>query len=160
MPIERTIMESPLGILELVASAGAITQINFCQNAPTGELAGQRSIHRPLLREATRQIEAYFSGKRHDFSLPLQPEGTAFQMQVWNAVREIPFGSTATYGEIAQRIGRPQAARAVGAANGCNPLPIVIPCHRVVGCGGRLTGYGGGLAAKHHLLSLEGAILV
>lgn len=109
----------------------------------------------PLLKEAARQLESYFAGELKEFSLPLEPSGTDFMRQVWSALCEIPFGKTATYGEIAQRIGRPKAARAVGLANNRNPIPIFIPCHRVIGADGSLTGYAGGLDMKKKLLDLE-----
>ncbi|MCK5644346.1 MAG: methylated-DNA--[protein]-cysteine S-methyltransferase [Gammaproteobacteria bacterium] len=110
------------------------------------------------LAPALTQLREYFSGTRHEFDLPLDVRGTAFQRAVWAEVAHIPYGATTTYGEIAQRIGRPGAARAVGAANGANPLPILIPCHRVIGAGGSLTGYGGGVNVKAALLQLEGAL--
>jgi methylated-DNA-[protein]-cysteine S-methyltransferase len=109
----------------------------------------------PLLKEAARQLESYFAGELKEFSLPLEPSGTDFMKQVWSALCEIPFGKTATYGEIAERIGRPKAARAVGLANNRNPIPIFIPCHRVIGADGSLTGYAGGLDMKKKLLDLE-----
>jgi methylated-DNA-[protein]-cysteine S-methyltransferase len=105
--------------------------------------------------EAVRQLDAYFAGTLRRFDLPLAPAGTPFQREVWQALREIPYGETVSYGELARRIGRPSAVRAVGAANGQNPLSIVIPCHRVIGSDGRLVGYGGGLPAKSALLELE-----
>ena len=105
--------------------------------------------------ETTRQLREYLAGKRDEFDLPLAPDGTAFQQEVWRAVAAIPYGETRSYGEIARQIGKADAVRAVGAANGQNPLPIVIPCHRVIGSDGRLTGYGGGLPLKKRLLELE-----
>jgi methylated-DNA-[protein]-cysteine S-methyltransferase len=105
--------------------------------------------------EAVRQLRDYLAGRRVDFDLPVAPEGTPFQQEVWRAVAAIPYGETRSYGEIARQIGRADAVRAVGAANGQNPLPIVIPCHRVIGSDGRLTGYGGGLPLKKRLLALE-----
>lgn len=108
-------------------------------------------------REAHRQLAEYFDGERTAFDLPLAPAGTPFQSQVWKALLEIPFGRTESYGELAARIGRPGSARAVGSANGRNPISIVIPCHRVIGSSGELTGYGGGLPRKRWLLSHEGA---
>ena len=107
--------------------------------------------------EAARQLTEYFEGSRQTFDLELEPEGTEFQKKVWWALDGIPFGETISYGELAERIGRPGASRAVGAANGRNPLPIVLPCHRVIGSDGSLTGYGGGLETKKFLLELEGA---
>lgn len=102
-----------------------------------------------------RQLSAYFAGKAEAFDLPLAPEGTAFQLNVWRQLGEIPYGETISYGELARRIGNPNACRAVGLANGTNPIPIVIPCHRVIGSNGKLTGYGGGLDIKEKLLALE-----
>ena len=109
----------------------------------------------PLLLEACRQLREYFAGQRRSFQLPLAPQGTPFQQQVWQALAEIPYGETRTYGEIAEAIGRKGASRAVGAANHRNPLPIFIPCHRVIGANGSLTGYAGGLETKRFLLALE-----
>jgi O-6-methylguanine DNA methyltransferase len=106
---------------------------------------------------ATSQLREYFSGDRRDFTLPLDVRGTTFQKAVWSQVSRIPYGATATYGDIAQLVGKPRASRAVGGAVGANPLPIVIPCHRVIGAGGDLTGFGSGLAIKESLLRLEGA---
>ena len=100
-------------------------------------------------------MREYFSGRRTEFDLPLAPEGTEFQRTVWRHLQDIPYGQTISYGELAKRVGNPKASRAVGAANGCNPLPIVIPCHRVIGANGKLTGFGGGLPTKEMLLSLE-----
>ena len=116
--------------------------------------AGRRALP-PLLEEAARQLRAYFAGQRQAFSLPLGPRGTAFQLQVWQALQTIPYGEVRTYGEIARAIGKPKACRAVGMANHKNPISIIVPCHRVVGADGSLTGYGGGLAAKEFLLALE-----
>ena len=107
------------------------------------------------INEAARQLEAYFSGDLRNFDLSLTPEGTPFQLEVWRELERIPYGDTISYGELAARLGRPKASRAVGAANGSNPLPIVIPCHRVIGSNGKLTGYGGGVDIKRALLDLE-----
>ena len=106
--------------------------------------------------EVTRQLQAYFSGELKEFDLPLAPEGTEFQLRVWNSLRTIPYGETISYSQLAQKIGNPQAVRAVGLANGSNPIPIIVPCHRVIGSDGSLTGFGGGLANKQKLLALEG----
>jgi methylated-DNA-[protein]-cysteine S-methyltransferase len=111
----------------------------------------------PLLLDAANQIRAYFAGELREFELPLAVRGTAFQREVWAAVYAVPYGSTATYSEIAAAVGRPDACRAVGAANGRNPLPVIVPCHRIIGAGGGLTGYGGGLDRKRSLLDLEAA---
>lgn len=110
----------------------------------------------PLIREAKSQLDAYFAKRLHVFDLPLAPEGTLFQMKIWELLRSIPYGSTITYGELAERAGDKNACRAVGMANGRNPLPVFIPCHRVVGAGGKLTGYTGGLEVKIKLLQIEG----
>ncbi|MDX1983869.1 MAG: methylated-DNA--[protein]-cysteine S-methyltransferase, partial [Bryobacteraceae bacterium] len=112
-------------------------------------------------REVIRQLDAYFKGALHDFDVPLAPLGTPFQRNVWSALREIPYGRTISYGELARRIGNPSASRAVGLANGSNPIAIIVPCHRVIGANGKLTGFGGGLDVKRKLLDLERqAILV
>ena len=108
-----------------------------------------------ILKETIRQLRAYFSGKLEQFDLPLAPEGTPFQLEVWRRLCEIPYGETISYGELARRIGNPNASRAVGLANGSNPIAIIIPCHRVIGSNGKLTGYGGGLPIKEKLLALE-----
>jgi methylated-DNA-[protein]-cysteine S-methyltransferase len=111
----------------------------------------------PLLIQAADQLRAYFAGELREFDIPLAPSGTAFEHHVWSAVSAIPYGATATYSEIATAVGRPSACRAVGAANGRNPLPVIVPCHRIVGAAGGLTGYGGGLDRKRSLLDLEAA---
>ncbi|HEY7818820.1 MAG TPA: methylated-DNA--[protein]-cysteine S-methyltransferase [Vicinamibacteria bacterium] len=113
----------------------------------------------PLLLRAGEELRSYFEGRRRTFSLPLAPVGTPFQKRVWTVLREIPYGETVSYTELARRAGRPHAVRAAGAANGRNPISILIPCHRVVGKGGSLTGYGGGLGRKRALLELEGALV-
>ena len=114
--------------------------------------------HDAAFDDLATQLREYFEGRRRVFELPLAPEGTPFQVRVWNALLEIPYGETISYGELAARIGDRSASRAVGLANGSNPLPIVIPCHRVIGSNGKLTGYGGGLPIKERLLTLEGAL--
>ena len=140
--------------LRLVASASGIRAIQFDpQPAPDG----QRNDGNPLLPEAARQLLAYFAGALREFELPLDIEGTDFQKRVWGEVAAIPYGETRSYLQIAQALGSPRAVRAVGAANGANPVPIVVPCHRVIGAKGKLVGYGGGLAMKRRLLELEGA---
>ena len=113
---------------------------------------------RAPFKEAVRQLDAYFAGRLRQFDLPLATGGTAFQQRVWRALRDIPYGETVSYGELARHIERPAAVRAVGAANGQNPISIVIPCHRVIGADGSLTGYGGGLERKRHLLDLEAEV--
>ena len=142
------IVDSPVGALTLVDEDGALAAIRF----GAAEEAGQ---HSKVLECAARQLEEYFSGERRAFSMPLLIRGTPFQRRVWQALMEIGYGETATYEEVAVRIGNPKACRAVGMANNRNPLPIVIPCHRVVGKGGELVGYAGGLDVKAWLLNLE-----
>lgn len=141
--------------LGITSSEGAIVAIDLLPREPTGaEPAGPRH------RDFERQLSEYLEGKRRVFELPLHLEGSEFQKDVWEAVFQIPYGQTASYGEIAHLIGKPKASRAVGAANGANPIPIVIPCHRVIGSDGSLTGYGGGLALKSRFLALEGILPV
>lgn len=146
------VVPSPVGPLTLAAEGGALTAIDF--GAPAGFADGAPTAS-PLLTEAARQLAAYFSGELREFDLPLRPSGTPFQLAVWEALRRIPYGATVTYGELARGIGRPTAARAVGGANHRNPLAIVVPCHRVIGADGTLTGYAGGLDIKSALLAVE-----
>ncbi len=142
------------GLLRIVEENDAIVQIQFEQEQKTaGDAALQDT---PLLLEAKRQLEEYFAGLRASFSLPLNPQGTAFQKKVWQQLEAIPYGQTRTYGQIAAAVGQPTASRAVGGANHNNPIAIVIPCHRVIGANGKLTGYAGGLDIKEKLLRLEG----
>ncbi|MGH8273263.1 MAG: methylated-DNA--[protein]-cysteine S-methyltransferase [Gammaproteobacteria bacterium] len=151
-----TQMESPVGQLTLTADEKALTGIYFeGEQVPSEDGWESRPSH-PVLKAARRQLEEYFAGERKTFDLPLAPKGTAFQRQVWKALERIPYGETQSYGEIARKIKNPKAVRAVGAANGANPIPIVVPCHRVIGADGTLTGYGGGLPRKQKLLALEG----
>lgn len=168
MTTVQTHHPSPLGPLWLVAQAEGLLLIEFpdSRHAATAQPHWQalpRAVDDPLLSETARQLDAYFAGKLQHFDLPLAPgmaSGTAFQQRVWQALQAIPYGATFSYRDIAQAIGQPKAVRAVGAANGRNPLPIVVPCHRVVGADGSLTGFGGGLPAKQMLLRLEGGGLV
>lgn len=150
--------DTPIGALRLVGDEAAINRIDLPNRAvKPPDPAWTPSADRlpAALAEAKRQIEEYFAGARQDFDLPLSPQGTPFQCRVWAELRRIPFGETISYGELAARIGKPSASRAVGAANGRNPLPVVVPCHRVIGSDGRLTGFGGGLPTKQALLDLE-----
>jgi methylated-DNA-[protein]-cysteine S-methyltransferase len=142
-------LDTPIGPLLLNADEGRLTRVEF--GASTVFRSGE-----PPFPEAEAQLNAYFAGELERFTLPLAPGGTSFQRSVWDALAQIPYGSTTTYSELAARIGRPSACRAVGAANGRNPLPVIVPCHRVVGAAGGLTGYGGGLERKQLLLALEG----
>jgi methylated-DNA-[protein]-cysteine S-methyltransferase len=144
---------TPIGTLGLVASERGLVRVRWSANG----MADERS---PLLDEAAAQLEAYFAGELTEFDLPLDLDGTEFQNRCWLALATIPYGQTVSYGEQARRLGLgPDAARAVGAANGQNPLPLVLPCHRVIGADGSLTGFGGGLHVKRFLLELEGALL-
>ena len=148
---------TPLGTLYIVAEGEALTRILFRPPlAPASGPSRPSARTGAITRAAASQLREYLAGERRRFDLPLAPHGTPFQLQVWRALYAIPWGETISYGELARRIGKPRAVRAVGAANGANPLSIVVPCHRVVGSDGRLTGYGGGLAAKGFLLELEG----
>jgi methylated-DNA-[protein]-cysteine S-methyltransferase len=148
-------MESPVGPLLLSADDSGLREINFVNGRhPVTADPSWRRDPAPL-QETIRQLNAYFAGELEEFDLPLVPEGTPFQLKVWKNLCEIPFGETISYGELARRIGNPNASRAVGLANGSNPIPIIIPCHRVIGSNGKLTGYGGGLPIKEKLLALE-----
>ena len=140
--------------LRLVASESGIRAIEF---PPAKPVDGRRQDANPFLREAASQLHAYFARNLRQFDIPLDLQGTDFQKSVWRELEKIPYGETRSYAQIAAAIGTPQAVRAVGAANGSNPVAIVVPCHRVIGSGGRLTGYGGGLPLKKRLLELEGA---
>jgi methylated-DNA-[protein]-cysteine S-methyltransferase len=153
-------VDSPVGALLLAGDARALRMVHF--------QAGPRPLRPPRawradevpLRAAVRQLAEYFAGTRRAFSVPLAPAGTDFQLEVWRALRAIPYGETLSYGELARRLGSANGARAVGLANGANPLPVIIPCHRVIGADGSLTGFGGGLPIKRALLRLEGAACV
>lgn len=148
-------LKSPIGDLLLAGDETGLSLISFPQGSMRTE-PGADWIHDDgPFEEAKRQLIDYFEGKRKRFDLPLNPNGTEFQLTVLAELKKIPYGATSSYGEIARRIGRPTAARAVGAANGRNPLPIVIPCHRVIGSNGDLTGFGGGIETKKALLELE-----
>ncbi len=157
MSLFRLILPSPVGDLTLVASDAGLVAILWPDDDPRmvriGDVA-DRGDH-PVLLEAASQLAAYFSGERRDFDLPLDMRGTEFQRMVWAALLDIPYGETRSYGDIARTIGQPTASRAVGAANGRNPLSIVAPCHRVVGGSGALTGFAGGIETKRWLLNFE-----
>ena len=150
--MEFWMFETPLGMMAVGEEDGALVRL-WLPGQPTPRLMPHKM---PLLERAEGQILEYINGRRQVFDLPLSPVGTPFQLKVWAALRDIPFGETESYGALAGRIGHPGAARAVGAANRVNPLPILIPCHRVVGSSGKLTGYAGGLDLKQALLALEG----
>jgi methylated-DNA-[protein]-cysteine S-methyltransferase len=151
------LMQSPVGELRLIGSDRGLAAIlwNGKRPNPLRFKATKEAPSHPVLVDAERQLSEYFAGKRKTFDLKLDFSGTDFQRSVWGELLKIPFGQTRTYGEIAKRLGNVKASRAVGAANGRNPLPIVAPCHRVIGASGRLTGFGGGLDVKAQLLDLE-----
>lgn len=152
-----TWIDSPLGQLLVVADEQGLREVTFATGRTTPVIGDEWSKGGACLCEPVRQLEGYFARELRDFDLRLLPEGTPFQQRVWQALCDIPFGATVSYGELASRIGNPAASRAVGLANGSNPIPIVIPCHRVIGSSGKLTGYGGGLDKKRWLLDFEHA---
>jgi methylated-DNA-[protein]-cysteine S-methyltransferase len=162
MPLAYKHVNTPIGRLTVVANHRALVAIHWDGEGPAsrggrdGEIALDNA--HPVLTEAERQLIEYFAGTRTTFDLPLDPAGTPFQKKVWQALTRIPFGKTVSYRDVAVTIGSPTACRAVGAANGRNPIPIVVPCHRVIGAAGDLTGFGGGLETKTFLLSLEHAL--
>lgn len=147
---------SPVGRLRLAGDEQGLRSVSFQNRFSPADLAEDWQRTEEPFREAITQLEAYFAGELHRFDLVLAPEGTPFQREVWSALTTIPYGETVSYGDLARRLGRSNASRAVGAANGRNPIPIIIPCHRVVGADGSLTGFGGGLPIKRRLLELEG----
>lgn len=161
-----TVITSPVGDLLLGSDGGSLTELLFERHRDGTDpmldrvRSGGRDDDHPLLCKAAGQLEEYFAGRRRVFDLPLAPAGSSFQRQVWTALQEIRYGRTASYGDVARRLGLPPgASRAVGLANGSNPISIVIPCHRVIGADGSLTGYGGGLERKRFLLDLESDLL-
>jgi methylated-DNA-[protein]-cysteine S-methyltransferase len=161
-------VDSPVGPVWVAKTEAGICAVRLGAGQPEGLFTWLSKRIDPdppredpkALAPALTQLREYFSCTRHEFDLPLDIRGTPFQQAVWAEVSRIPYGTTTTYGEIARRIGHPRAARAVGGASSANPLPIIVPCHRVVGAGGALTGYGAGLATKAMLLQLEGALLI
>jgi methylated-DNA-[protein]-cysteine S-methyltransferase len=158
MSLFYKLVDSPIGKLKLVASDKGLVGILWEQDrlgrVRLSDLT-ENNTH-PLLVKTEEQLHEYFQGKRRHFNVPLDMRGTPFQKQVWEALLAIPFGETRSYGQLAKQLGNPNATRAVGAANGRNPVAIIAPCHRVIGSSGKLTGFAGGLEAKAHLLSLEG----
>lgn len=149
-------LRSPVGTLSLCAEDDQLVGL-YLPDRPAPAAAGADDRPSDVLVRAAAQLTEYFAGQRRDFDLPLAPHGTEFQREVWRALALIPFGVTTSYGELARTVGRPAASRAVGAANGRNPISIILPCHRVIGAGGALTGYGGGLPMKRWLLDHERA---
>ncbi len=169
-PLLRSTVDTPVGPLHLYVEPAdhqreaAVVAILFDREPGRTDIRAHfdrtaaDSTEDPLLHLCTEQLTEYFAGQRNSFSLPLRPTGTAFQMEAWKALLDIPFGTTASYGEQARTLGKPEAVRAIGAANGRNPIGIVVPCHRVIGANGNLTGYGGGIETKRRLLEHEGAL--
>jgi methylated-DNA-[protein]-cysteine S-methyltransferase len=150
-----TRIKSPVGTLLLAGDAMALRRVSFESSKRSAPPQTHWKQNRAAFAEVIRQLQAYFRGELKEFDLPLAMEGTKFQLRVWNELREIPYGETISYAQLAGRIGNPQAVRAVGAANGNNPISIIVPCHRVIGSNGSLTGFGGGLPTKKMLLELE-----
>jgi len=153
--VSYTWIDSPVGKLFLAADAQGLRLVCFESSKRAEPVLPEWKKDRAPFAEVIRQLQAYFGGELREFDLPLAPEGTEFQLRVWNSLRTIPYGKTMSYAQVAQKLGNPQAVRAVGLANGRNPIPIIIPCHRVIGSNGSLTGFGGGLANKKILLDLE-----
>ncbi|HWM38155.1 MAG TPA: methylated-DNA--[protein]-cysteine S-methyltransferase [Streptomyces sp.] len=155
MTARHTVLDSPLGALTLVAEDDALIGVYFegHQRGPSPEALGPRE--EAGFEQARQQLEEYFDGQRRHFDLPLAARGDSFQQRVWKLLEQIPYGETRTYGQLAREMGDPALAQAVGAANGRNPLSVIVPCHRVVGADGKLTGYAGGLERKRFLLDLE-----
>jgi methylated-DNA-[protein]-cysteine S-methyltransferase len=160
MTIFYALHDSPTGELLLVADGQALTDLHMTvgKHVPPISPSWQRNDSLPVFTQTKRQLDAYFEGKLRTFTVPLAPRGTDFQKQAWIALTKIPYGETRTYGQQAQIVGRPAAVRAIGAANGRNPIGIIVPCHRVIGANGALTGYAGGLYNKEFLLKLEGIL--
>ena len=148
-------LDTPIGELLLAGDVDALSLVGFPEGAMRHEPEPDWIYNEKPFAEAIRQLNEYFAGERQDFDLPLRLDGTEFQLLVLQELRRIPYGETASYRDVAERIGRPKAMRAVGAANGRNPIPIIVPCHRVIGSSGDLTGFGGGLDTKEALLRLE-----
>lgn len=156
--INARYINSPIGVLKLEATDKALTAIKFSDD-------GQNAVTQPepasaILEKARSQLKEFFNGRRQEFDIPLAPEGTDFEQQVWNQLKNIPFGKSITYTQLAQKLGDSNKVRAVGRANGQNPLPIIIPCHRVIGANNKLTGYAGGVERKRWLLQHEGVLLL
>jgi len=149
------IIKSPIGPITLAGNGEALSFVGLPESRHPLNIPPEWTRSQQAFVEAKRQFYAYFAGELMAFDLPLEPHGTGFQQRVWTALRTIPYATTISYAELARRIGNPKASRAVGLANGANPLPIIVPCHRVIGANGSLTGYGGGLEAKKYLLDLE-----
>ena len=159
MAVHERWMESPIGQLRLLAEEGALVALHMEEHRHVLDYVVERGGRDPVLAEAEAQLSAWFAGERTSFDVAIRLKGTPFQLAVWSALQAIPYGETRSYSEIAATVGKPDAVRAVGAANGHNPISIVVPCHRVIGANGTLTGYGGGLPRKRWLLEHEQAVL-
>jgi len=155
-----TTIESPIGDLTLIADDDALCAVLWHDEKAGDDVARVGRDEHAVLSVAARQLDEYFSGERTDFDVPLHPQGTPFQLAAWRALQTIPFGETVSYGEQAARLGDRRKARAVGAANGRNPIPVIVPCHRVRGADGTLTGFGGGLDTKAWLLDHERRVII
>ena len=151
-------MKSPVGKLFLAGDQQGLKHINFPVDSHPVQPGADWMEMPAFFTSVVSELKEYFAGKRQHFSVDIKPSGTPFQMDVWQALQTVPYGKTISYGELAKQVGNPKASRAVGAANGANPIPIIIPCHRAIGASGDLTGFGGGLETKKYLLDLEGAI--
>lgn len=152
--LNYTVLSSPIGPLRLLSNGHALVRVEFAGRHGDDGIETQDAV----LEQAERELREYFAGSRRAFDVPVAAEGTVFQQQVWDALRGIPYGELRSYRDVAVTIGKPAAVRAVGAANGRNPVPIIVPCHRVIGSNGTLTGFGGGLETKRRLLALEGRV--
>ena len=153
--LRHTVVDTPIGPLTLVATADALRELRFPNGRPVGPGDGPAEPEHPVLAQARRELGEYFAGERTAFAVALDPRGSPFQRDAWRGLATIPFGETVSYGEQARRLGHAGKARAIGAANGSNPIPVILPCHRVIGSDGRLTGFGGGLETKAWLLHHE-----
>lgn len=149
--------DSPIGWLELSASENALKSIRYSKEPVAEKFSGQTNS---IINRTCKELTEYFDGDRKEFTIPLDPDGTVFQKRIWSLLQDIPYGQTSTYGILADTLGAPNKVRAVGRANGKNPIPILIPCHRVVGADNRLVGYAGGIERKRFLLKHEGAVLL
>jgi methylated-DNA-[protein]-cysteine S-methyltransferase len=157
--IIHTVVETPIGPLTLVATTSALREVRFPNGHEVGPGDGADVPDDPVLAQAARELGEYFAGSRLRFDVSLDPQGSPFQLAAWRGLRAIPYGETVSYGEQARRLGHAGKARAIGAANGSNPLPVIVPCHRVIGSDGSLTGFGGGLERKAWLLHHERQVL-
>lgn len=151
----HTWLDTPVGALLLVGDEEGLSAVSFARSGAPADPPEASVARREPFAAVIEQLQGYFARQLHSFELTLKPRGTAFQLRVWEALRTIPYGETRSYSEIARTIGKPDAVRAVGSANGANPIPIIVPCHRVLGADGSLTGFGGGLRVKRFLLDLE-----